>query len=74
MAPYRINISIKSDSYESWPSIHVLKKFELFAIFKYWPVTWQWSLSKRVISLKRAVDCTLHNQARGRVYWLFETQ
>ncbi len=35
MAPYLIKISIKSDSYEYWPSIHVLKKFDLFAIFKY---------------------------------------
>ena len=31
MAPYRIKILIKSDSYEYWPSIHVLKKFDLFA-------------------------------------------
>ena len=35
MAPYRIKILIKSDSYEYWPSIDVLKKFDLFAIFKY---------------------------------------
>ncbi len=35
-------------------------------------VTWQWSLSKRVISLKCAVDCTLGNKIKGGVYWLFE--
>ncbi len=35
MAPYWIKISIQSDSYEYWPSIHVLKNLDLFAIFKY---------------------------------------
>ncbi len=35
MAPYQIKILIKSDSYEYWLSIHVLKKLDLFVIFKY---------------------------------------
>ncbi len=35
MAPCQIKILKKSDSYEYWPSIHVLKKFNFFVILKY---------------------------------------
>ncbi len=56
MPLYWIEILIKSDSNAYWPSINVLKKCDLFAIFKYLRL-----LSKRVLNLMRAVYCALGN-------------